>query len=222
MHLHEIRGRWAVLVALMITLLTACSGTTDGHPGSCGLTARLEGRAYAASGGMRVIPRYGVRLGTAIVPSCEDEGAFRIEAFAIVGISPDVAFASPRYEEAIFVAEAVKSLPPGLERLRREPTCIAKDSPIHLHGPWLGIIGPGNKTEVDLVPPYDLEMRVDRASVERYERVFLTIHVAKSLGQPLRRDDVRSSLWQGGDLSLTATCVDDEFWAERVTASLPR
>jgi hypothetical protein len=168
-----------------------------------------------------VIPRYGERLGTAIVPSCEDEGAFRIGAFAILGVSPKVAFASPRYEEAIFVAEGLKSLPRELERLRREPTCVAKDSPIHLHGRWLGIIGPDGKTEVDLVPPYELGVRVDEASVARYERVFLTIHVGESLGQPLTRDDVRSSLWEGGDLSLTATCVDGAFWAERVTVSPP-
>lgn len=127
-----------------------------------------------------------------------------------MGVSPEVVLASPSYEEAIFVAEGVASLPPALQRLRREPTSAAKDSD-HLHGPWLGNIDPDGKTEVDLAPPYDLEMRVDEASVACYERVFLTIHVAESLGRPLTRDDVGSSLWQGGDLSLTATCVDGAF-----------
>jgi hypothetical protein len=88
-------------------------------------------------------------------------------------VSPKVAFASPR-------GNAVSSQ--WLQRLRREPTCAKQREPTILDGPWLGIIGPHLETEVDLVPPYDLDMRIDDASATRYERVFLTIHVAKSLG----------------------------------------
>jgi hypothetical protein len=215
------------MVLIAVALLTGCSGSTKdqgiaGNSGSCVLRARLDGRWYFATGGFRVIPEYGEPLGTATVPPCGDEDGYSIEAVAIVGLSPEVGFASPSYEDAVFLAEGTDPLPPELVRLRHEPTCGQRDAPIQLHGPWLGIIGADGETEVDLVPPYDLSMRVDDASDARYERAFLTIRVGSDMGRPLSREDVRSSLWEGGDLSVTATCRDGRFLAEQVTASPPR
>jgi len=210
------------MVIVALVLLTGCSGTSENDEGmgtSCGLMARLDGRWYLGNGGFRVIPTYGDQLGTATIPPCEDVDGFGIEAVSIVGVSPEVAFASPRYaEDIVFIAEGIDSLPPALERLRQEPRCDDRDVPIVLNGAWLGIIG---NTEVDLVPPYDLSMRVDEASVARYERSFLTIHVAADIERPLTQEDVRSSLWEGGNLSVTAACLDGLFMAEEVTASPP-
>jgi hypothetical protein len=213
------------MAVLALLFLTGCSGTTeiDGarSANSCALRARLDGRWYLANGGIRVIPTYGEPLGTAVVPPCEGGDGFRIEAVTIVGVSPEVAFASPSREETIFIAEGTASLPPELKRFRRQPRCANPDVSILLDGPWLGIIGPDGRTEIDLVPPYRVSMRVDEASDPRYERVFLTIYVGSNLGHPLSREDIRSSLWEGGSLAVTATCVDKQFWAEHVTASPP-
>jgi hypothetical protein len=183
--------------------------------------AQLDGRWYSGNGGIRVIPTYGDSLGTATIPPCEGGDGSRIEAVSIVGVSPEVAFASPRFEDIVFIAEGTDSFPPALQRLRHEPRCNDRDAPIVLNGPWLGIIGADGNTEVDLVPPYDLSMRVDDASVARYERSFLTIHVAADIGRPLDREDVRSSLREGGNLSVTTACLDGQFWAEDLTASPP-
>jgi Family of unknown function (DUF6281) len=212
------------IVIITLVLFAGCSEPgTSGEglgSGSCGLMAQFEGRSYLGNG-VRVIPTYGGPLGRATIPPCGDDDGFSIEAFSIVGVSPKVAFAARQYDDLVFIAEGTDSLPRALQRLRQVPRCIDSDAPISLHGPWLGIIGVDGNTEVDLVPPYDLDMRVDEASAARYERVFLTIHVAESLGQPLTREDVRSSLWKGGTLSIVATCLDGQFWAERVTAYRP-
>ena len=221
------------MVVIVFVLLTACSESSQNRPeasqhrevagsGSCALEARFHGRLYLGNGGFRVIPTYGDSLGTATIPRCEDANGFDIEVVSIVGVRPDIAFAAPSYaEDIVFIAAGSDSLPPALQRLREEPKCVDRDAPIVMNGPWLGIIGADGKTEVDLMPPYDLSMRVDHASVTRYERTFLTIHVAADLGRPLDRDDVRSSLWEGGNLSVTAACLDGEFLAEDLSALPP-
>ena len=123
---------------------------------------------------------------------------------------------------AIFIAmDRTGPLPAEVKRLLREPPCEEADEPIELSAPWLGIIEPDGTTELDLVPPYDLRMRVDEASAPTYERTFLTIHVGPELGQPLTRDDVEAFLLKEGDLSVTAHCIDDQFWADRVDAGPP-
>jgi len=207
------------MVIFAFVLLTGCSEASHNREvagdRSCGLMAQLDGRWYLGNGGFRVIPTYGDSLGMATIPPCEGGDASSIEAVSIVGVSPEVAFAAPRYaEDIVFIAEGTDSLPPALQRLRQEPTCVDRDAPIALKGPWLGILGPHHETEVDLVPPYDLSMRVDDASVARYEQTFLTVHVAANIGRPLTREDVRMSLWEGG------TCLSQP--PASMVASWPR
>ena len=218
------RGRGlAIIIALV--LFTGCAGSSDrpssGDGGLCALGARFDGRSYVAHGGFRVIPTRGQPLGTATVPRCEDDDGYDFGAVAIMGISPEVAFVDPGREDIVFVAEEIRSLPPELMRLRRELRCRERDAPIHLEGPWLGIIGPHDQTEVDLVPPFTLKMLVDDASDPRYERTFLNIHVAADRGTPLDRQDVRSSLWEGGTLAVTATCAQGKYRAQHVKAAPP-
>jgi hypothetical protein len=87
-----------------------------------------------------------------------------------------------------------------------------------LSGPWLGILGADGNTETDLLPPYDLDLRVKYASVRKYERAFITVRVQKDLGAPLTRDDVRSSLLQDGSIALTVRCESERFVTKQVSA----
>jgi hypothetical protein len=210
---------------IALAVFTGCAGSSggpsSGGSGSCALGALLDGRSYVADGGYRVIPTRGQPLGTATVPGCEGDDGYDFQAVAIEGISPEVAFVDPGREDIVFIAEDVESRPPELMRLRLERGCGEEDAPIHLVGPWLGIIGPHGETEVDLVPPYVLEMLVEDASIARYEGAFLNIHVAADRGTPLDRQDVRSSLWEGGTLAVSATCVEGRYRAEHVTAAPP-
>lgn len=211
---------------VMVFMVSACSAGADtdqGEAGSCGLWVRFDGRVYAGTG-VKVLPTYGAPLGTAVAEPCEpfDPGGWGIDAVELVGVDPAVAFGSLKWGRSIFIAmDETGPLPAEVKRLLREPPCEGADEPIELSGPWLGIMGPDETTELDLLPPYDLSMQVEQASVPTYERSFLTIHVGPELGQPLTRDDVDAFLLQEGDLSVTAHCVDDQFWADRVDAGPP-
>ena len=212
--------RYLVIVTL-IGSLHGCgpAGEVSGEPGSCGLEARFEGRTYVGNGGFRRIPDYGEHLGTATVPSCGTEPAFEIDALAIESIDPTTAFASPDYEDVIFTAEDLDALPSELVRLRQQPRCTG--DVVELDGPWLGIIGRDGNTEVDLVPPYDLDMRVDTASSPRYQRAFITVLVEAERGMPLTREDVRTSLWAGGTIHVVARCRDGAFEALGLSTAPP-
>jgi hypothetical protein len=69
-----------------------------------------------------------------------------------------------------------------------------------------------------MAPPYDLRMYVYESSAKRYERAYLTVRVAAELGHPLSRADIRSSIWEGGTISLTVKFHEGRYVAERVEA----
>jgi hypothetical protein len=213
--------RRCLVIVTLIAALHGCAPAEEvsGEAGVCGLEARFDGRTYVADGGFRRIPDYGERLGAATVPSCGTEPAFEIDAVAIVGIDPATAFASPAYEDVVFTAEDLDALPAELMALRRQPRCSGDE--VELDGPWLGIIGRDGNTEVDLVPPYDLDMRVDTASSPRYERAFITVLVEPELGAPLMRHDLRTSLWDGGTIHVVAACRDGAFEASQLSTAPP-
>jgi hypothetical protein len=216
------RGQVAKSLAVIVVavLLAGCATSPSEVEPACviAMRARLDGSSYFGSGDIHTIPSYGDPLGIATMQPCQGEAGFSFEAFSIVGVRAEIAFASPRYENLVFIAEGTHGTLPWLERLRREPACGERDEPITLEGPWLGILGPHNETEIDLVPPYKLSMRVDESSPSGYERTFLTIHVGRDAGRPLTRRDVEDSLQQGGSLSVTAICRDRDFWAGEVDA----
>ena len=222
MQFRFVRGVSAGVIPLLVALSAACGppvAANDEGAGSCAARASLDGSWYLGHGGAAVLPTYGEPLGTAVMEDCEGGNGFEMEAVEIVGVSPDVAFATPDFDEqVIFVAEGTDPLPTDLKPLFHEPECDVTE-PVDLRGRWLGIIGADGETEVDLVPPYDLMMRVDAASEPRYERTYLTIRVPPELGQPLTRADVQSFLLHEGDLSITATCVDGRFSATSAAAS---
>jgi len=66
------------------------------------------------------------------------------------------------------------------------------------------------------------DLFVQQASEARYERIYLTVRVPPALGKPITRDDVESSLWEGGSIALRVRCADDGgYVAEGVEASPP-
>jgi hypothetical protein len=113
------------------------------------------------------------------------------------------------------------ALPPEVTRLRRAPDCDPRDEPIELAGPWLGISGADGETEIDLVAPYDLEVSIEESSSQRYVGAHLSIRVPAVVGRPLSREDLCSSLWEGGTISLTVMCRDGGYTAQQADARPP-
>jgi len=171
-----------------------------------------------------VEPESGRVLGDALVPGCAAaEGAAarhdqRVPVAEIPGVDPDVAVVWALAHDRIFVREAV-AIPPEISRLVHAPECDALHEPILLRGPWLGILGPDGKTELDMVPPYDVFLLVHQTSTSRYDRAHLTVRVPASLGLPL--DEAERSLAHGATIAVTATCRAGGFVAREVEAVPP-
>lgn len=205
------------------------SGPNVGAAGSCILAVTYDGHAYEAIG-VDVAPAEGASLGSGTLPPCNDTGDLtkseepeEVALAALQDVSPSIAILLRGRSDVVLVRDDVDdhALPPGVTRLLRAPPCDPSDEPLELAGPWLGILGADGDTELDLDPPYDLEMTVSESSAARYEGAHLTIRAPSSLGRPLRREDIRSSLWEGGTISLTVSCHGRDYVAAQVEAYPP-
>ncbi len=217
-----VRGRLAVgLGAVVLLAPAACSVAGGGSSdGACAFTVTFDGREYDGVF-VQVAPVVGAALGGAQAPDCEGDAEERIPVAAIQGVSPDVAVLRRDDPNTVLVRRGTSPWPPEIEALLRAPACDPADEPISLTGSWDGILGPDETTEVDLIPPYDIEMTVQRASSARYERASLVVHVTPTLGRPISHDDVAAYLWQAGSVSVETTCDGDHFVATRVSVGPP-
>jgi hypothetical protein len=214
---------------IAVTALAAGTGCAASHTSvqvggsaSCADLVHFHGKTYMGTS-VRVSPVPGRRLGTAVMPPCDDtggqlpaEGGGPIRVAELPGVSPEVAFVPLGRNDVVYIRSGRKHLPPGVMRLTRAPACLAGEAPISLSGPWLGIMGPGGRTEVDLVPPYTLSLLVLDSSSPRYLRAFLDVRVPASLGKQITRPELKASLLHGGTVSITATCRSGRYVATHV------
>jgi hypothetical protein len=216
-------SRAACAAATLAIVLGGCGGNATSGEGeaSCALVVRYQGQTYGGVG-VEVAPREGKRLGTGVLPGCEEgEPDEEIEVAEIEGVPPEIALVWHKDFGTVFISERVDRLAPELKRFMNAPKCDPHDEPIDLAGPWLGILGADGENEVGMVPPYDLEFFVQETTTSRYERAFLTVRVPEHLGRPLTRGDLRASLWEGGTIELTVGCRDGRYVAEGVSAHPP-
>jgi hypothetical protein len=186
----------------------------------------FEGNRYFGRAAV-VEPVPGDPVGVAVVPACPDAGDVesssqeRIEVASIAEIDPAIAVVAADDPGTIFIRDGLDRLPGELGVYFEAPTCDPTDIPIQLDGRWLGILSPDGSTEIDMDPPYEVELLVERSTAQRYERAQLTVLVLASLGRPLTREDVRMSLQQGGGISVLASCDGERSIAEHVEATPP-
>lgn len=214
--------RFVPLIGLLAVIAAAgCESGGEGS-GDCALTVTFDGAVYEGHT-VQVAPSQGKPVGTGVWPACNDsdgetEQDEEIELVELEGVSPELALVWPGFGDAVFVRRG-RDFPPEVEALLRAVRCRSADEPLDLFGPWLGILGADGHTELDLQPPYDLDVLVERASAARYERAFLTVRVPVSLGKPLTRADIKSSLWRAGTVALRVRCGGKgEYVAEAVSA----
>lgn len=222
------RGGRSLAAALLLSLIGPACGSAETTSGSasCAFIAHFEGRTYEEHA-VQIAPEIGPHVGTATSPPCDDTNddvADQAESFEVArlpGVSSDIALALPHTGGSILVREGLKEFPDEITRLLEAPHCDGDDAPIRLYGTWTGILGADGNTELDLEPPYDVSMFVEQASHDRYLRAFLTVRVPPALSRPLSRDDIESSLWEGGSIEISATCNNGRYIAEEIQADPP-
>lgn len=243
------RGTLVISVVVLPLVLSGCRespGETAGAPetgpkthsardqlttevaASCASVVDYDGHGYRGNAAP-VSPVEGKSLGTATQPGCQDtpEGQqpedTAVEVAEIEGVSPELAIMIRGRDDSILVRDNVNAgrLPTELARLLRAPDCLSGGQPVEISGRWLGILGADGHTELDLDPPYDVRIKVAETSFAAYERAELTVRVPATLGSPLNRKDIRSSLWAGGTLTATISCRDGDFVATAITVAPP-
>ncbi len=219
----------AGLLAAFAVAAAGCSGgaaETVGGSGDCAYIVTFNGHRYWGVT-VQVAPVPGRRLGAAKFPPCDDTGGSlpagpseRVPVAELPGVASSVALVVLGQDDVLLVRDP-KRPPAEVRRLMQAPACASDDSPLTLEGPWLGILQPDGNTELDLVPPYDLSLRVHRSSAPRYLRAALDVRVPAELGRPLTHRDISTSLWKGGTIALTVACRNGRYIATDVTAAPP-
>lgn len=220
-------ARWIVGGSVVVLALGACRAEDAGRAGSsgkgiCGLQVEFNGVTYNGIG-VHVAPVPGPVLGSATVPACNDTGnesdnPTETEIAEFPGQSPEDALLWPNHEDVVFVREDLTPIPDAILNLLAPPPCVDEDGSLSLRGEWLGILGPDGKTELDLEPPYDVDLFVTEASDPIYERSFLTVRVPPGLGTPLTHQDMVDSLRRGGGIRIAASCEGDKYIASSIQA----
>lgn len=233
-----IGGLVAIGSVFVITSALMASDSPSEGDEACASVLVFNGVNYSEYP-VAVQPILGDSLGVAVVPACNDAAGqssndpnlgggpesvgpdIRVEVARVQGVDPRTAIALADDPSSLFVNEGLDRLPSELDPYFEAPGCKSETAPVRLRGKWLSILGADGKTELDMAPPYDVEMLVQDSTDERYERALLTIRVPPSLGHPLTQEDIRGSLWKGGDLQLLASCSGDSFVAESIQAIEP-
>lgn len=233
--------RWAVATVGMISvagsvgliLLLSRGGATppSQSSGTCAPVAHFRGHTYR-SGNAAVHPVNSAPIGQMQVSGCTDLGEpgqpatspweDSVTVERLPGVPPRVAVIEQAdLPTVIWVSgdEFKGPFPPRLARYFVPPTCRPNDEPLVLEGPWIGILGADGKTELDMLPPYDVMVFVTSTSSDHYLRADLTIRVPPSLGTPLTHDEATSTLRTGGPIHVEAVCSSHGYLATKV--SLP-
>ena len=220
------RGQ-AVIVAASIWIgVAGCSSGEGPGEASCALVVTFESRTYEGHG-VEVAPPEGSPLGTAVLPACNDtddaeESPEQIDVARLPGVPPRDAILWRGRTDIVLIRTGLRDIPAEIARLEETPPCGPGLAPITLRGSWLGILGADEKTELDLLPPYDLSLLVEESSARRYDRAFLDIRVASGAGKVLAREDIKESLREGGSIEVVVTgCDGRRFLAEEATAFPP-
>jgi hypothetical protein len=211
--------------AFMITSMLGTHDRSEPSDAACTSTLIFDGIHYSEYS-VVVRPAPGDRLGRAVIPACAEGEAsagpdIEVEVARVPGVAARTAVVIPDDPSSIFVRDGIDYLSPELLIYFTTPPCKSDVAQLTFQGPWLGILGADGDTELDMIPPYDVEMLVEDSTDPLFELATLTIRVPPSLGRPLTREDVRTSLWGGGDIRVSVYCSGDSYLAKTIEAMSP-
>ena len=200
----------ALLLALGAGAVVAACGASEAGDSSCAAIYEWSGATW----GMRhveVTPVGGAVVGGIGVPPCEDvEGEHQggettyLVLAEIPGVPRDVALAVPTNPDGVLVREGA-ALPEQVTRLFEPVRCDPAEPPRALSGSWRGIGGAVDADEP--VPPFDVGLRVQDATPERYRGAALTVRIPDGVDATAIQEAWASTLsadeWT---LTLKATC----------------
>jgi hypothetical protein len=203
-------------LAALLVLASACS--SGGEPGvhasfDCVAAVEIDGERYVGHGDLERTPETTGRTEPATRPGCDDGGGAepdqRVQAEELVGIpmSEGVLVDGSFYvrDDGTFPEEA---------RAWFEPVTCQEEAAFEVSGPWEGARSEHRaRFDGDLRPPYRLTMWVSQGPRE-YVGSRITVLADERTDPQLGPEDVKQTLWEGGDVVATVHCEGDRFVAD--------
>lgn len=229
---HPARPASATALALgaAASLLAGCAGSgSDEDPGSsggaaegsCAAALELHGRTYLGHGDLRRDPEVTGRRLDVLLPGCADSGGQddpvperTAEAEELAEVPAEVAVL---LHDGVYVREGA-DLPPAARAWFAAPSCEHVGE-VDLAGTWLGVTGPHEpRSDGDIRPPYRIDVEVT-AGPAAYAGASVTIRVTGDTDPVLTADDVRDTLWEGGQVRARVGCDGEKFVASSVRSA---
>ena len=201
----------ALLLALGAGAVVAACGSSEAGEASCAPYYEHGGATWELRS-VQVTPVAGPAVGTIHVPPCDDvvgdgdDGGdgYDLAVAEVAGVSKEVALALPQRPDEILVRRGA-AIPGALQRLFEPVACDPADPPQRLSGLWRGIGGAVDAD--DPAPPFDVGLRVQDATPERYRGARVEVRIPDDVDATAIQEAWASTLsadeWA---LTLEATC----------------
>jgi hypothetical protein len=197
---------------------TAMGTTTGTSRASCPAVVEHGGATYLGHGDLRRDPPTTGRRVPGVLPACDEavEQDRPVQVAELVDVPLGTAFV---WHGTVFVREG-RELPAVARSWFEEPRCT-HDGELRLVGDWLGVeAARPPRFDGDLRAPYRLEMHVT-SGPQQYVAATVTVRVTARTEPRLRPEDVRASLWEGGEVAALVRCEGGRFEARSVHVPAP-
>lgn len=214
------------LLAATAPLLAACispvmsdrAGPVPGDgagEGSCAAVIVYRGVTYWGHGELKRDPATTGRHVTGVIPGCADSGGQEppereeaVQVAELVDVPLETAF---RWSNSIFIRKG-RELPAATRVWFSAPRCRTSTE-FELVADWLGVTGPRRlRFDGDLRPPYHLQVHVTKGPDE-YAGATITVNADAATYPTLGPEDVKTSLWEGGQVTAWVKCDAGRFQA---------
>ena len=199
------------LAFVALLLAAGCSGPPSaGGEASCADLVDYRGERYAGHGELQRMPETAGPAGTATRVTCDDGNgeseATEVEVVELRDVPLDRAFLS---HGQLYVREDLDF--PEAARAWFARTRCDEDGRFELTGRWLGVSSPNEvRFDGDIRPPYRITAWVAQGPAA-YVDTRVTVHATEATDPLLGPEDVKGSLWEGGDVTAQVHCEDGRF-----------
>lgn len=206
-----------VAALALLLVLPGCSGATGtGSAADCADLVRYDGHRYVGHGELQRMPATSGRTGAATRLSCDDGNGPSpeedIEVVQLLDVPLDRAFLS---HGQLYVRDDLDL--PAAARPWFEPTTCDETEPFEVTGQWLGVESPNEvRFDGDIRPPYRITAWLTDGPAA-YVDTRVTVHATTQTDPQLGPEDVKRSLWEGGDVTALVHCEQGRFVADGLT-----
>lgn len=206
------------ILVLALAAMLVFGGCNDddargGGSGSCPAELDYAGHRYVGSGELKRDPATTGRIETASTTGC---GGISVEVD--VAELADLPLARALLAQGTVYFRTDLPYPDQARAWYVAPRCGRAGS-FEVRGNWLGVRGPNEpRFDGDIRLPYRLDVHVTGGAKD-YVSTTITIHATLDTAPALTPNDVKTALWNPGELFAEVHCEDGKFIADALSTS---